>query len=297
VHASDADQAEAILTRWGPDGLGKLGGEHPSSRDFFSFFSSSLLLLDPRWAIPIKARIREANQARAINEVVNALKPEQQSTANGEDAPLRVVNGISTQTSSLITVAARENVRLSTTDGTPGRPGNSTIRWGGGLVSHPEQVLEEEPAQQPSENKQPFSEPKKVITPSLATLERAVSARIYFENLYFPLLCQPPSREQRRVAMEKDMMSMGLSETRKEDLRARWRQNETDYLREQRRKVDVSAFIKLKTIGHGEYTTGSFHCLRKPKLPHVRCIWCRVSCEGTKHWQVVRYEAGASLRP
>jgi hypothetical protein len=27
VHASDADQAEALLTRWGPDGLGKLGGQ------------------------------------------------------------------------------------------------------------------------------------------------------------------------------------------------------------------------------------------------------------------------------
>jgi hypothetical protein len=28
VHASDAEQAEALLTRWGPDGLGKLGGKH-----------------------------------------------------------------------------------------------------------------------------------------------------------------------------------------------------------------------------------------------------------------------------
>ncbi len=27
VHASDADQAAALLTRWGPDGLGKLGGQ------------------------------------------------------------------------------------------------------------------------------------------------------------------------------------------------------------------------------------------------------------------------------
>lgn len=26
VHASDADQLEALLTRWGPDGVGKLGG-------------------------------------------------------------------------------------------------------------------------------------------------------------------------------------------------------------------------------------------------------------------------------
>lgn len=87
--------------------------------------------------------------------------------------------------------------------------------------------------------------------PSLATLEKAVSAKIYFENLYFPLLRHPPSREQRRLAMEKDMMNMQLGEVQKEYLRSRWRQNETEYLRERRRKVDVSAFVKLKTIGHG----------------------------------------------
>ena len=29
--------------------------------------------------------------------------------------------------------------------------------------------------------------------------------------------------------MERDMLSMGFPEYRKEDLRARWRQNETDY--------------------------------------------------------------------
>jgi hypothetical protein len=93
--------------------------------------------------------------------------------------------------------------------------------------------------------------PRAVITPSLATLEKAVSARIYFENLYFPLLRHPPSREQRRKAMEKDMAEMRLSEAQKEVLRGRWRQNETDYLRERRQKVDVTAFVKLKTIGHG----------------------------------------------
>ncbi|KAH9083902.1 kinase-like protein [Lactarius deliciosus] len=233
VHASDADQAEALLTRWGPDGLGKLG--------------------NPRWAIPIKARIREANQARAINEVVSALKPDQHRTANGEDAPLRVVNGISTQGSSIITVAAKENVRLSTTEGTAGRPGNSTIRWGGGLMAHPEQEPEDEPTPLLSDNNPPLPEPKRVITPSLATLEKAVSARIYFENHYFPLFRHPPSREQRRLAMERDMLSMGLSDPRKDELRARWRQNETEYLREQRRKVDVSAFVTLKTIGHGAF--------------------------------------------
>ena len=60
--------------------------------------------------------------------------------------------------------------------------------------------------------------------------------------------------------MERDMAAMGLSESAKEELRARWRQNETDYLREKRRKVDVSAFIKLKTIGHGLSPANSFCC-------------------------------------
>ncbi|KAG2150515.1 kinase-like domain-containing protein [Suillus clintonianus] len=223
VHASDAGQAEALLTRWGPDGLGKLG--------------------DPRWADPIKSRVRQTNQARAVNEVINALKPSQDSAG-----PLRVMNGMSTTTSSTITTAARENVHFSPADGLPGRPGNSTIKWAGGLRAHPEVGEYDDDLALTLPGPSPRS-----INPSLATLEKAVSARIYFENLYFPLLRQPPSREQRRIAMEKDMVIMHLTEDQKEALRAQWRQNETEYLRERRRKVDATAFIKLKTIGHGAF--------------------------------------------
>ena len=209
---------------------------------------------DPRWAGPIKSRVRQTNTARAINEVVNALKPSASNTPDGQSPPLRVVNGLSTPTSSTFTTAAQENVRISSlVDGLPGHPGNSIIRWGGGLVAHPEVGEHEE--ETPVDSRIPLSSlvhsQRKPITPSLATLEKAVSARIYFENLYFPLLRQPPSREQRRVAMEKDMIAMGLSDEQKDELRSRWRQNETDYLRDRRRKVDVTAFIKLKTIGHG----------------------------------------------
>jgi len=50
--------------------------------------------------------------------------------------------------------------------------------------------------------------------------------------------------------METDMMNMQLSEPQKENLRADATER-IDYLRERRRKVDASAFIKLKTIGHG----------------------------------------------
>jgi protein-serine/threonine kinase len=185
----------------------------------------------------------------AVNEVVNALKPSQGGRLEGQ---LRVVNGISTTTSSTLTTAARENVPVSPPEILPGRLGNSTIRWGGNLQSHPELREHEDDSSADIKELPEVPIAKKPITPSLATLEKAVSARIYFENLYFPLLRHPPSREQRRYAMEKDMAEMRLSEIQKEGLRARWRQNETEYLRERRSKVDVNAFVKLKTIGHGK---------------------------------------------
>ncbi|KAI0785612.1 kinase-like protein [Abortiporus biennis] len=249
VHASEFEQAEALLTRWGPEGQGKLG--------------------DPRWADPITERIRQRNQAKAINEVVSALKPTQ-STLSRPDAqlpPLRVVNGMSTTTSSMLTTAARENVSLTPTipssttspiiSGLPsGLPGNSTIRWAAGLSAHPEHENEDDLPTVDLDKGRPnvlSPPPRKPITPSLATLEKAVAARIYFENLYYPLLRHPPSREQRRVAMEKEMMNMQMSEAQKEYIRNRWRQNETAYLRDRRRKVDVSAFVNLKTIGHGAF--------------------------------------------
>lgn len=156
----------------------------------------------------------------------------------------------------MLTTVARENfsTQYSPVDGLPGRPGNSTIRWGGGLRTHPEENDERESVDESGKAlPETPAPPRKPILPSLATLEKAVSARIYFENLYFPLFRHTPSREQRRIAMERDMMEMNLSQIQKENLRQRWKQNETDYLRERRRKVDVTAFAKLQTIGHGSF--------------------------------------------
>jgi protein-serine/threonine kinase len=198
--------------------------------------------------------------------VVGGFKPTQStlSVPDKQLPPLRVVNGpVSSTTSSTITTAAKENVQLTSTTPlsprtptqiTAGQPGNSTLRWTAGLPVHHENSEEEQHGQEGAEQRLPVPPrplPPRPINPSLATLEKAVAARIYFENLYFPLLRQTPSREQRRQAMEKDMLDLELSESQKEYLRVRWRKNETDYLRELRRKVDASAFIKLKTIGHG----------------------------------------------
>ncbi|CAE7055198.1 unnamed protein product [Rhizoctonia solani] len=93
----------------------------------------------------------------------------------------------------------------------------------------------------------------KPFRPSLTTLDKAVSAKIYFENVYFPLLRLPPSREQRRLAMEAEMEQLNIPQHTRTQLRARWRSNETAYLRERRRRVDQRSFVKLKTIGHGAF--------------------------------------------
>jgi hypothetical protein len=247
---------------------------------------------DPRWANPIKDRVRQTNQARAINEVVNALKPSQYNPYTNPYPQLRVVNGISTPSSSILTTAAQENFPLSPAEGLPpGRPGNSTIRWAGGLQPHPEIPEHDE------EGKILPDRPPRQITPSLATLEKAVAARIYFENLYFPLLRHTPSREQRRLAMEKDMSEMRLSEAQKDILRARWRQNETDYLRDRRRKVDVSAFRKLKTIGHGlGHSSSLFLPIHFPAyLSICRCLRSCIPREGTINRQFIRYEGGTFI--
>lgn len=189
----------------------------------------------------------------AVNEVLNALKPSQIGTLPNQ---LHVVNGMSTTTSSSLTTAARENLVLDSGlhDGLPGRPRTSTHGWGG-LRSHPEvQENDDQNSIHLGETGQliPY---QRTITPSLATLEKAVAARIYFENLYFPLFRHPSSREQRKESLERDMVQMQLNQAQKDFLRARWLKNETDYLRERRQKVDASAFVKLKTIGHGWFLT------------------------------------------
>lgn len=111
------------------------------------------------------------------------------------------------------------------------------------------------------------------IEPSIAALDRAASAKIYFENIYFPILRKPPSREQRRLALEKDLAQLvHLTEVQKEEVRQRWRLNETEYLREKRRRVSPEAFIRLRVIGHGafgivslvrEKTTGNLYAMKQ----------------------------------
>lgn len=98
------------------------------------------------------------------------------------------------------------NVHVNITENLRDIYGSSTSACGGTLHAYSNVV--ERVGADPTTVEGSFSctyrEP--AITPSLATLEKAVSTRIYFENLYFPLLRQRPSREQRRAAMEKNLV-------------------------------------------------------------------------------------------
>ncbi|KAG8880157.1 hypothetical protein FRB97_001046 [Tulasnella sp. 331] len=308
VHASDAEQAEALLTRWGPDGVGKIGGTRIIvSLQFASFgirnhqidMYTITLFQDPRWALPIKNRIRDRAQAKAVGEVVAGLKPtESQISSTIVDGdgrhrpaglpPLRVMNGMSTPSTVTASTAPEVNSPGGGAPKIDGLPSPRNTAWPTGtgpnplplhqtvIAEHPESSSP--PQRSPTTRKTntertptgllertetvkaiplsspPIPPPKpKPINPSLSTLEKAASARIFFENIYFPLLRQPPSREQRRLAMEREMEQMGMIEATREMLRERWRKTETEYLREQRRKVHVSAFKQLKTIGHGAF--------------------------------------------
>jgi protein-serine/threonine kinase len=119
------------------------------------------------------------------------------------------------------------------------------------LQTHLEHEAESDPQLLAKELPEVPVQKSRLVTPSLATLEKAVAARIYFEGLYFAILRQPPSREQRRKALENELLQMRISDVAKQEIRERWFQNETNYLRDRRARVDPSSFVKLKTIGHG----------------------------------------------
>lgn len=93
------------------------------------------------------------------------------------------------------------------------------------------------------------------------------------------------------------MDQIGMPEGRREKVRDQWRRNETDYLREQRKKVGVSAFRELKVIGHGKdlrflVDGASTNC---PRIL-VRCIWRCFTCKGEVDRPALRHEAAPQDR-
>jgi protein-serine/threonine kinase len=113
--------------------------------------------------------------------------------------------------------------------------------------------LERSPLSQEAIDGLPPSSTAKPIrfAPSLATLERAAAASIFFEQLYHGILKRPKARDQRLHQLE--LALRGLPDSERRAARAAWSVAETEYLREIRTRVSVGSFVKLKTVGAGAF--------------------------------------------
>ncbi|KAF9437280.1 hypothetical protein BGZ76_001342 [Entomortierella beljakovae] len=98
-----------------------------------------------------------------------------------------------------------------------------------------------------------YDEIEKSAIPSLSTVEQSSSTKIFFESYYHRLLTNPSGRSRRRLQLERELESMGVSEAEKTSKRQEWIANETEYMRLMREKISVNSFLILKTIGHGAF--------------------------------------------
>lgn len=89
--------------------------------------------------------------------------------------------------------------------------------------------------------------------PSLATIEKAAAARIFFETKYHAILRQPQSRERSRAVFERELARLNLPDSKRRRIRAAWLESQSRYLRELRDRIGPTSFVKLKTIGHGAF--------------------------------------------
>jgi serine/threonine protein kinase len=94
-----------------------------------------------------------------------------------------------------------------------------------------------------------------VFKPSLETVERSVATKVYLENHYYGILKRPRDRDQRKAALEKELLAAGaeMSDAQRRGIRAAWAASETEHLRDLRARVGANSFLKVKTIGHGAF--------------------------------------------
>ncbi|GAA6001450.1 serine/threonine-protein kinase [Rhodotorula paludigena] len=283
VHASDADQTQALLTRWQRDGQGKVG--------------------EPTWANPIKEAVRATQRATGVAEAQFARD------RNVEGAvPLRVVNGLpdsvinGSPTTERASTAIEPDVSFDTgvaveDDGgaadfasplvppqspflsrndsaesvviapSPSRGTNNVETFAKGGTTRFSPTASARPGAPVSFDRLPssplaspalgdrFEDPLSLssFVPSLATIERAVAAKVFLETRYHAILKQRRPRETRKALLEKELARLNLSDKERMRVRDAWVLSESEYLRDTRNRVTASSFVKLKTIGHGAF--------------------------------------------
>ncbi|BGP16554.1 hypothetical protein JCM10213v2_004556 [Rhodosporidiobolus nylandii] len=295
VHASSAEQAEALLMRWNLDRQGKVGA--------------------PTWAQPIKEAISAAQRAAGVAEaqyareqllndgsglkVVNGL-PDSVIHGSGELTPrpsppldVSVATAAAVEDdgaeddevlhtppappfAELARVDSHDSVVLrsplpsppaltaaqmeafaagGTTRFSPGafsRPGAPPSFDRPGALAQPSSPLASPALASPTSPQPDFALPPDFV-PSLSTIERAASCKIFLEMRYHALLKSKKPREMRRALLEQELARLNISDRERMKVREAFALSETEYLREMRARVGVGSFVKLKTIGHGAF--------------------------------------------
>ena len=88
--------------------------------------------------------------------------------------------------------------------------------------------------------------------PSLTTVEKAASTKVYFETYFNNILKKPSSRLSRTAELEQLLSGCRTNEERL-NVQAEWSRLETEHLRDLRTRIGPSSFMKIKTIGHGAF--------------------------------------------
>ncbi|BGP55589.1 hypothetical protein JCM8202v2_003194 [Rhodotorula sphaerocarpa] len=214
VHASDAEQAQALLLRWHVDRQGKVGS--------------------PSWAAPIKAAVRARQDWRDVDETPAAWAP--LAVTQPMDIPktpeLRPAL-------SFDTAVAVENARLKGSESHL-EDRESVVDFGGADPPFSRPQVEGELLHTSGR-------------PSLLTVEKAAAVKIHFEAKYHGILRQTPTRERSRALFEEALAQLKISDSAREHARAAWQAGQTQYLRDLRERTGVNSFVKLKTIGHGAF--------------------------------------------
>ncbi|KAH9808025.1 hypothetical protein DFH28DRAFT_936840 [Melampsora americana] len=258
-HASDVEQAEEILQRWQTEQVGKLP--------------------EPGWVTPIKVISRQKAaeaQARGIGEIFSQM--EESGLKKGS---LKVVNGMPTSDSqSSMKSNLPETLPLTTNLEQITSPKVEEFLELSGIDEddHPKTIIVHPNRSRPLMD---FSEPSSDLSnsrssspsslknvpedeaieergtrnfiPDLQTVEKAVAAKVFFEQHYYSILKRPRDRDQRKELLETEINRLNLTQAEQNNIRMAWVLSETNYLREIRSRVGMNSFIKLKTIGHGAF--------------------------------------------
>lgn len=95
----------------------------------------------------------------------------------------------------------------------------------------------------------------------LHVVEKAAMVKFYLEQHFDGIMRTYADRKRRSEELEIEMARMRITEIQKERVRGKLRQQETEYMRLRRVRMDIRMFTRIKTIGIGAF--GEISLVRK----------------------------------